>query len=499
MRTYKTHILLTGFASLALLLTSCKKYLDINTNPNTPSAVEAGLLLPSIQQQMSDGVMFDDRYAGQYIQNWSFVNANNIWDEMGYAPNSDAGGAIWKMNYYSIGRNLILVQNDALAGHKWNYAGVADLIRAWSWQATTDYHGEIILKDAWKENTYIFNYDKQSDVYAEVLRLCNEGTAFLSRADSGQAKVKLASSDYIYRGNLSQWIKFAYAIKARNLNHQSNKQSYNPNQVIRCVDSSFASNADNAYMHYATTGSADANPLGPTRTNLNSYFTSVFTINLLNGTTLGGTGDPRLPKMIQPYADGLYHGVVPTKGVDTAYKNNKNKQQVRLYGKYVFQDNAPYPILTYWEMQFIKAEAAFRKGDLATAYNAFIKGISAHMVVTGVSAPAQAAYLTSAAVPASATALTMKDIMLQKYISLWGFDAVESWVDLRRHHYNPTVYVGFSPPSGPALYPDNAGKLVYRVRPRYNSEYIWDVQSLTAIGATMPDYHTKEQWFSQAQ
>jgi hypothetical protein len=32
---------------------------------------------------------------------------------------------------------------------------------------------------------------------------------------------------------------------------------------------------------------------------------------------------------------------------------------------------------------------------------------------------------------------------------------------------------GFTPPTN--LYVDNAGKLVYRIRPRYNSEYVWNV------------------------
>jgi hypothetical protein len=38
---------------------------------------------------------------------------------------------------------------------------------------------------------------------------------------------------------------------------------------------------------------------------------------------------------------------------------------------------------------------------------------------------------------------------------------------------------------------------VYRARPRYNSEYLYNVAELDRIGALALDYHTKEMWFSQ--
>jgi hypothetical protein len=58
------------------------------------------------------------------------------------------------------------------------------------------------------------------------------------------------------------------------------------------------------------------------------------------------------------------------------------------------------------------------------------------------------------------------------------------------------VYTGFTVPSATDLFPDNGGKLVYRMRPRFNSEYVWNINELTRIGATALDYHTKEMWFS---
>ena len=57
------------------------------------------------------------------------------------------------------------------------------------------------------------------------------------------------------------------------------------------------------------------------------------------------------------------------------------------------------------------------------------------------------------------------------------------------------MYPGFAPPTN--LFPDNNGKIVQRIRPRYNSEYVWNFASLKTIGGRPLDYHTKPMWITQ--
>ena len=178
-------------------------------------------------------------------------------------------------------------------------------------------------------------------------------------------------------------------------------------------------------------------------------------------------------------------------------------------------------------MQLIAAEAYLRKGLSTDSRNSYINAISLNfdMLVEKYSSPFipatneitainKAAYLANPAiVPVAATDMNLTRIMLQKYIALYGWGAHETWVDMRRYHYttdldpktgNP-VYAGFIVPSGTNLWTgpngtgSNNGKVVQRIRPSYNSEYLYDIPSLTAIGAYPPgnDYHTKEMWFSK--
>jgi hypothetical protein len=502
MKNIRIYILLTTI----LFMSACSDYLDVNTNPSFPQDAPAQALLPPIFQEMVAGELFDSRFIGKYVQNFAQVTANDVWDTHGYNALSDNGGQIWRSHYWAIGTNIDRIIEDANATQKWWYSGVAKAIRAWSWQTTTDYHGEIILKEAWEPNRYIFDYDTQQDVYAEVVRLCEDALADFEKDDQSNL---LAKGDLVYKGDRDKWKKFVYSVLARNAHHLTNKSSYNADKVIEYVDKSFSSNADNFNVPHAGTNTTDANFLGPLRSNIGSFRQTTFELNLMNGTVFTGALDPRLPAMFTASPDGLYYGVTPALGdPNSAVGNTKRIPNLwgtlgttSTTGKYIYQDKENFPIITYSELQFIKAEAAFKKGDKATALAAYVNGINAHLDFVAPYAPnatafasARTTYMANVNVVPTANNLTLSKIMLQKYISLVGHGSIETWVDIRRYHYDPSVYTGFALPS--VIFSDNGGKPAYRVRPRYNSEYVYNLKQLSVYGGDKLDYHTYEQWFS---
>jgi hypothetical protein len=506
-------IIYITLVSLSLgILSSCDDYFDINKNPSFPQQAPANALLPPIFQEMVSGLVFDSRFIGKYVQNFGQVTANDIWDQHGYNSGSDNGGQIWRSNYWSIGINIDLIIQDAEKNQKWAYSGVAKAIRAWSWQTTTDYHGEIVLKEAWEANRYVFNYDPQSDVYAEVVRLCNEALIDLDKDDQTNTLVK---GDLVYKGDKAKWKKFVYAILARNAHHLTNKSTYNPDKVIEYVDKSLSANADNFNVPHDGTNTTNANFFGPLRSNLGSFRQTAFMVNVMNGTIMGGPVDPRLAAMLTASPDLTFYGVTPGLGDPNSAAGNTKRipnpwgtlGNTSTTGKYIYQDKADFSVITYAELQFIKAEAAFKKGDKATAFTAYQNGINAHLdyVANLITVPADLTkfntarplYLAGAGVAQTSGALTLSQVMLQKYIALAGHGIIETWVDLRRHHYDPAVYTTFTLPA--TYFADNAGKPAYRVRPRYNSEYVWNLKSLTLLGGDKTDYHTYEQWFSKPE
>ena len=498
----------TLIGAAALSIASCKDFLDINNDPSVPQKVSASTLFAPIYSQMVRGETFDTRYFGLYTQMFAVNSTGDTWERHGYISGSDAAGEKWRSHYWSIGKNIDLIIDEGKTENSYDLVGAAKAIRAWSWQSSTDVYNEMILTQAWEPNRYVFDFDSQEKVYAEVVRLSNEALADL---DKGGVRLKVG--DIVYNGNVAQWKKFVYANLARNANHLSNKSIYKPDDVIRFCDSAITSNADNFKVPHSGTSSADGNFFGPLRSNLGNYRASSTIVKLLDGTIFSAIKDPRLPIMIAPCPDSVFRGLqVLTVDANNATGNTKRIPNVwgaipgstsaalapnsgfAANGRWIFKDAEPHYIITAAEIQFIKAEAAFRKGDKTLAVAAYRNGISLHMDFCGVSAANKATYLASAAVKTDAT-LTLADIMQQKYIALWGHGALEAWVDMRRFKYDTQVFTTFVPLTSIQYFPDNNGKLAYRARPRYNSEYVWNREALNTFGGNNADYHTYEPWF----
>ncbi|WP_162550004.1 SusD/RagB family nutrient-binding outer membrane lipoprotein [Hymenobacter nivis] len=182
------------------------------------------------------------------------------------------------------------------------------------------------------------------------------------------------------------------------------------------------------------------------------------------------------------------------------------------YGSWYARDIAGYfEVITYHELKFIEAEAAFRAGNKARALAALKEGIRAHMKKIGaggtfsppaVTLPAItdaqiAAYLASAAVPQTEADLTtLRPIMEQKYIAL--FLNPDSWSDLRRLDFDPNIYVNFTYPSNanPVLASKTDPTLRYprRLLPGA-TEVLYNPAEIARIGGNDADYITRPMWF----
>ncbi|MCC6316566.1 MAG: RagB/SusD family nutrient uptake outer membrane protein [Gemmatimonadaceae bacterium] len=524
MRFLSTRARVVRVAALAAALTTsgCTDFLDVNTNPNAPQVVSANLYLAPMLHWMVTAPQYDGRFVGRYTQQWTLPGTVvSTWDRMGYDPSSDNGAQQWRDVYWTLGQNLVDMMGKAEAEQRWDLLGVGKILKAWGWQVTTDLHGEIIVKEAIDQSKFSFNYDTQEYAYQEIQKLLNEAITLLARTDGAVDQTYLARTDRLYGGDRARWTKLAWAMMAVNLNHYTNKGTYKPADVIAAVDKSFASNADELLLPYPATQNDDINFWGRTRGNITNYRQTRFVLGLLNGTVFGGVVDPRLSRMLSPSPDGQYRGLDPNVtsfgALTTAQRPNNfhgyaDAGGTQQPGRYIFDDKAKLPVITYAELQFIKAEAAYRMGNKGLALSAYTAGVGAHLdwvnarnsdngqSPTQITSAERNAFLASPAiVPTSAAALTLTQIMSQKYIALWGWGHNEIWMDMRRYHYTDVdpasgqqVYPGFALPT--SLYPDNGGKAVERIRPRFNSEYVWNRAALETIGGLAPDYHTKPMW-----
>jgi SusD/RagB-like outer membrane lipoprotein len=526
MNTRQTALLV----SVMILGGGCRDWLDVNVNPNGPQTVSANLYLPPMEHWMVTAPQFDGRFVGRYTQEWTLplsqtTTTPTTWDRMGYDAGSDNGAEQWRDVYWSLGQNLLDMSAKATAEQRWDLLGVGLVLKAWGWQVLTDLHGEIIIKEAFDESRTSFDYDTQDYAYQEVRRLLDSAIVLLQRTDGAVDQTYLAVGDHIYGGNRLKWLRFAHGMKALVLNHFSNKPGvYQADSVIAEVDQSFTGNVDDALLAYPATSTdfQDYNFWGRSRNNITNYRQTQFIVNLMNGTQFGGVVDPRMSRMLSPAPDGSYRGLDPNLGgfggLAAAQQPNNffgyaGTGGLALPARFIFADKSKLPVMTYAELQFIKAEAAVRKGDQATAHTAYTNGISASIdfvntrnldagqTPSQITGTEKTAFLADTNIVPVGN-LTLSHVMSQKFIALWGWGHNEIWMDMRRFHYTDLdpassveVFRGFVPPTN--LFPDNGGKVVYRIRPRYNSEYVWNQTGLSAIGALASDYHTKLMWITE--
>ncbi|HMS01816.1 MAG TPA: SusD/RagB family nutrient-binding outer membrane lipoprotein, partial [Gemmatimonadaceae bacterium] len=259
-------------AALVLPASACDDFLDVNDNPNGPETVSANLYLTPMQHWMAHSPLWDGRFVGRYTQQWKLPGASlSTWDRMGYDPSSDNGGQVWRDVYWSIGQNLVDMMEIAEREERWDLLGVGNVVKAWGWLATTNLHGELIIRQAFDQTRFSFDYDSQEFAYEEVGRLLDSAIVLLGRTDGAVDASYLGRTDVIYNGDRTKWLKFAWGLKARYLNHFSNKSSYDPAAVIAAVNNSLSSNADDALLPHPATNNNDTNFYGRTRNNLTNY------------------------------------------------------------------------------------------------------------------------------------------------------------------------------------------------------------------------------------
>ena len=596
----------------AVAFTSCQEWLDVNNNIDAPDYVESHLYLSGVIQQFQ-GIYWDATYAtNEYTR---MMNGHSYYSNHSYVA-SDTGAEKWRMTYWNQGMNLENLINQAIEAENWRMAGIGYAIKAFSWDALTKYHGDVVLTQAFEPGRTSFDYDYQDVVYAKVEEWYDTAIEYLSMEDNTFYGSKLTNNDWIYFGDKDKWIKFCYAGKILQLSSLANKSNFVSEiapKLVGYADKAILSNADNATVTVNGGGpdepfSAYNNFWGTARGNLGTgYSQQGYAVRVMTGTVplYDENGekiecedtlinwDSRYKYMLNPVqivtdtnvmAEGHWDPRVVAKlGTmsDSCFQNVDNLDVIKRHryfsgtspwgrnttsnrttydgqGRWLYHDAAPYILINSAEIKFCVAEAYFRMGQKAEALNWWKEAIADDMEFTasylkpGKAAASEkevtggdkitkalfdqaaAEYLAGPFVgQITAEDLTMSHIMLQKYVALYPWGSPEIWVDMRKNFYD-VEYTGEYPYGGngwdakevkqkrdddptkaffgyylaPANFADYRGTYsqtknlegspCFRIRPRYNSEYMWNVPGLKAlrpIPGTAVYYHCSIPWF----
>ncbi|WP_310396434.1 SusD/RagB family nutrient-binding outer membrane lipoprotein [Hymenobacter sp.] len=521
----KKLLFLFALALAGPALTSCESFLDKNTDPNSPTETTPNFLLPSI---ISNGL------AIQYFseQRVAFITQNVA------ARSAGAGGAdqyfftnvfstaTFNNTYFLVGSNIPPMIAKAQEEGSPYYVGAGKIMLALILAHATDMLGDIPYREAFLgERNFTPAYDPQEQLYGDIDQLLDEGIVEMSKPASENMRplysvVPSPNGDILYRGDVQKWVRLAWSLKARQLQHLTKKGGkYDAAKVLEYASKGFQSSADDCQLQFQVAVAPLAgttNYYGPTRNNFTTATFGTNFIRFLNGATFAGVVDPRLPVM----ATATSVGAEPGRGGGP----QPTTSPTDFFKSFYARELGYVDVVTYHELQFIKAEAAFLAGQRGTALTAYREGIRAHMAKIGVggtttpllpnvpepipviTAAQITAYLASSAVAqteaelASAAAPNVpRAIMQQKYIAM--FLNPESWTDMRRYDFSLDLYPNLVFPAG--ANPDAGGQYPRRLLPAATEVALNSlrVQGLTGQDGTVnglsPRFFTQKVWWDQ--
>ena len=202
--TYRTLFNIVLGSAMFLSISSCSlTQLDINKDPNNPTEASTLLLLPTAENAAIGSIdLFNTSgFVGQ-INSATDFNLNN----------SSYNGT-WNFFYQST-QNIEEIIKATQSVNNPHYLGIAQTLKAFAVGNFVDQFGDIPYTDAWKGNSatpnFAAKFDKDSDVYEDLIKLCDVAVANFAKASPVTVK-----NDVIYGGNISKWVKLAKSVKLR--------------------------------------------------------------------------------------------------------------------------------------------------------------------------------------------------------------------------------------------------------------------------------------------
>jgi hypothetical protein len=513
---------------VGLLAVSCKKFLDVNTDPNNPVTVEVSKLLPTTQRTLGDALSMDEQNGGLseilavYTHQMSTreeadkygitgvdVNIQTAWSKL-FSSTANPGTSF---PVYGVMQNLEDIIAKSTAAGNLRYAGIAKILKAYTYSVAVDVFGDVPFSEAnkLKEGILYPKFDDDAAVYESLFALINSGIADLTDNTAPNPQVP-GADDLMYSGNVARWTKAANTIKLKMYTQIRKVKDVSAEVTALLNGGNLISQTSESFLvPYGPNGATDdRNPgfytyFATQRSNhVSPWFYEI--MKGYNPRIFTGNPDPRIRYYIYNQVNATQN---PREGNQTEYRDgpfvsiyfgsvgpDRDRSQqntISLFGIYPvggkYDDGsatvatansgtgaAPYRLITYADRLYLEAElinAGVITGDartkLSEAMGESFKQVDyvitnyvrpAQNVPALVGSPSVTSYIDNviAEYDVASTEKKLEIIMTQKWLSNVG-SAVDQYTDIRRTGY-PVVF----DPSDPAMAPGG------RVQPPINGD-----------------------------
>jgi len=287
--------------------TSCKKWLDVNTDQSNPSNATAAEQnrLPWIQKfycytagvtnfrtAAQAGVYYSNSASGNAFSTTWIANTGNI--------------TSYQTWFVEVASNLNDLYSSAQKKGAYHYMATADVFHALGFMEMVDVYGEMPYTEA-LSTTPSPAFDDGKTIYNGCMAKLNEAIDLFSRTQDATAPA-LAAGDMWNGGDVNKWIKLCWGLKARYMLKLSKKSDlYNADSILYCLSKGPQSIADNVVQAGLNNSTVlDYLITDPVVTNGNFDYAaygsnqriSQFHYNLLTNMRGSGVADPRMTKIV---------------------------------------------------------------------------------------------------------------------------------------------------------------------------------------------------------
>lgn len=480
-------------APAVVLLSSCKKYLDVNDNPNSATSATPELVLPQALSSV----------AGYTVT----LNTYGAW-QVGYTSNAGGFGAFGAQHSYNYDQNsytgnwtsayniledyqFILNETEGDAEYIY-YNAVARIMKAMLFQNLVDEYNDVPYGDALKGTgqtspVYDKAIDIYKDLYAQLTKAVADINTGLAATPAPRAfRNSLGNADVLFKDNMTNWKKLANTLKLRLLIRASGKPvftgitpTFDPAGFLT-EDAIINPGYSNASGKQNPAWSAYHSGFAPTSGAFRSVIANSFIVGFYNGVKLsdpnrakaiyrGGANPPNTQTGIldgNPEAPANGSTWFSGNGSTYAFADNPTGADSATSAIGVLKGrNMGQPLMLAAESYFLQAEARLKgiltSGDDVTTL--FDKGILASFTylyknslgnigpnplrLTNPTADAAAYKTANVGAPnerlvnlalATTDAQKLEAIITQKWIALNMIHGQEAWAEFRRTGY-PTI------------------------------------------------------------
>ncbi|MFP9115301.1 SusD/RagB family nutrient-binding outer membrane lipoprotein [Flavobacterium sp. RHBU_3] len=428
------------------IFVSCDEKLDINTDPNYPGEINAGLALTSAEATLVSVTGAElTNYGGFLAQYHTQAPSASQYENIdSYNVNITYANALWTQLYAGTLTDLQYVTTQSEAAGDTGSALIAEALRAYTFQLLVDLFGDVPYSEALQGNSGNITpvADSGADIYADLIEKLD---AAVAAYEANPTEAEVGAQDIIYSADIDSWIQFINTLKLKMYLRMAYTSQANATAVNALLtegnfitaDAKFdnfvsSTNKTNpfygSYLSNAGDGLGDVNHVASN--SLHDFYTE--------------NGDPRLQAVFRASLTGTYASI--PQGTGNTYNNTATA-----YARPNIGDTTPVFLISLAESDFLQAEALIRYSGGTGAKEKYDAGVAAsfatYQTYFGLDGTASATDFTGAGgayeyVASSDVETAVRQVIIQKWAALPYVNTIEAFIESTRTKFPEVVEAG---------------------------------------------------------